>query len=142
VGGQPFNEEAYALAKGANVDGGDAFVEPDTQAVLIRAASGNAFYGNFINVSDRFLGVRFQVSGQTHYGWIGFRSVTHGSTIQAVLAGWAYETQPEKPIRAGDRGEADSARLRPVQPTSLQLLAMGHTGIADRQKRIEAQTQG
>jgi len=119
-----------ALRKGSKIGMPDNFNSQDTEQVLAEES-----FGNFANVINRFLGVRFLIDGQVHYGWIGFRSVSPGPT--AKLAGWAYETEPNKPIAAGDRGEAaDSASVPSAAPTSLQLLAMGHTGIADRQRRI------
>lgn len=88
--------------------------------------------GNFNDVTDRFLGVRFLINGETHYGWIGFRSVI-GFTAQ--LNGWAYETVPNRPIRAGDRGQGDSATLRSAEPSSLELLAAGNVAMADWRRR-------
>jgi hypothetical protein len=78
------------------------------------------------------------INGEVHYGWVGFRSVSVvNSRLTAVLGGWAYETEPNKPIVAGDEGEGmESNTMSSLRPTSLQLLAMGHTGIADRQRRI------
>ena len=75
------------------------------------------------------------IDGEIHYGWIGFRSTDLGV---AKLAGWAYETEPNTPIIVGDRGAANSASggFQIAEPTSLQLLAMGHTAVADRQRRL------
>jgi hypothetical protein len=96
--------------------------------------SGTHSFGPFAHTLSRFLGVRFLVSGQVHYGWIGFRKV---NKFTGTLLGWAYETEPNKPILAGDTGESkESSQTLSAEPTSLQLLAMGHTGIADRQRRI------
>jgi hypothetical protein len=91
--------------------------------------------GFFYNGTDRFLGVRFLFKGETHYGWIQFRSVFF---FTARLGGWAYETVPNKPILAGDRGEEHSATLRSAEPTSLELLAAGNVAMVDwRRRRAE-----
>jgi hypothetical protein len=130
-----------ALTKGQTIGRGDNFSPFGFMAGL--SSSGGGGFGSWANVTNRFLGVKFQVNGQTHYGWIGFRNVkADNHAIRAVLAGWAYETDPNKAIIAGDKGLDDSATLGVIEPTSLELLALGHTGIADRQKRISAQTQG
>jgi hypothetical protein len=102
--------------------------------------------GQFVAARRRFLGVKFLIQGQTHYGWVGFRSVTfHGSHGFAVnLAGWAYETEPNTAIIAGVRpsgGEAEwsSGSPRPAaQPTSLELLARGNVALADWRRRKAA----
>jgi hypothetical protein len=61
-----------------------------------------------------YLGVRFQAADGLHYGWIRVR--LPGSNLGAggfpfeltpVAVDWAYETKPNKPIRAGD---IDSSR--------------------------------
>jgi hypothetical protein len=68
--------------------------------------SSGRVIGNFPFTTDRALGVRFKFSGPTandeHYGWIGFRKF---SACQGQLAGWAYETVPGRPIKAGQTQE-------------------------------------
>ena len=93
--------------------------------------------GFFLDTTNRFLGVQFLINGQVHYGWIGFRSVKATPMLAATLGGCAYETESNTPIIAGDtgRGEGDSAALQ-AGPTSLELLAAGHTAIAERRRRI------
>jgi hypothetical protein len=122
---------AEVLERGAEIGRGQTF-----GAIGEMAGFGGHGSGSWTNVSNRFVGVRFIINGQFHFGWIGFRHVNDDAT--ARLAGWAYETEPNKPILAGDRGEKESSEMR-AEPTSLELLALGHTGIADRQRRIAAQ---
>jgi len=122
-----------ALIRGSQIRGKGVFAN---SGLLASAGSRRAF-GNFLNIIHRFLGVRFLINGEAHYGWIGFRRC---NGFAASLVGWAYETEPDKPILAGDRGEgAGSASVYSPESTSLQLLALGHTGIANRQRRIAAQ---
>lgn len=109
---------------------------------------------NCAGVIGRFLGLKFEVGGKTHYGWAGFSNVLvgyDGFNIRAQLVGIAYEDVPGKPIRAGQTsGTADdpmfggepgigsvepevSAEPEPisqsVQPATLGLLALGAQGI-------------
>ena len=137
------NRGQAALMAGANIGPGDVFANSGYMVLVCTAPSCAGTHGSWINVADRFLGVKFLINGQVHYGWIGFRRVGEKlSPFTARFSGWAYETEPNKPIRAGDRGESDdSASVYSPEPTSLQLLALGHTGIADRQRRIAAPPQ-
>ncbi|MCF8145132.1 MAG: IPTL-CTERM sorting domain-containing protein [Deltaproteobacteria bacterium] len=60
--------------------------------------------GNFIN-QEGFLGVRFQIDGNTHYGWIAFEGTWDPpGWSEGRIAGWAYEDVPGKSIAAGDQG--------------------------------------
>ncbi len=56
-------------------------------------------------VRNRYLGLKFVVGGEVHYGWARL-SVTLGHNRQlddvvGTLTGYAYETVPDKPIIAG-----------------------------------------
>jgi len=56
-------------------------------------------------VRSRYLGLKFVVNGEVHYGWARL-SVTLGHERQlddvvGTLTGYAYETVPDKPITAG-----------------------------------------
>lgn len=46
-----------------------------------------------------YLGVRFQISGETHYGWIRF--MADDDLKNGRIMDWAYEDQPNTPIKAG-----------------------------------------
>jgi len=52
--------------------------------------------GNWLN-SSGYLGLSFQIEGQTYYGWA---SLTVGEDT-ATLTGYAYENTPGTPINAG-----------------------------------------
>ncbi len=54
--------------------------------------------GEFIGEKG-YIGVRFKISGQTHYGWIQFAS--DENVKNGMILDWAYEDQADKPIRAG-----------------------------------------
>jgi hypothetical protein len=70
-------------------------------------------------VKNRYLGLRFQIKGKTHYGWA---RLNFPSPQLARLTGYAYETIPNKPIIAGKtKGADDSVE----QPATLGRLALG-----------------
>ena len=115
---------ALALAKNTRIGPENAF--------RAFALMQTPFYGGYWRgAKSRCLGVRFLINGEVHYGWIGFREV-RGFSV-ARLYGWAYETVPDKEILAGDTGTAAPA----IQPTSLEILATGHSGVAERRKRLD-----
>jgi len=132
--GFPFGDAA-ALKRGNPIGSSAVFTKNGLMAYGLSGGRRGHFWGT----SDRYLGVKFAINGEVHYGWIGFRKVN--LRFIAVLGGWAYETVPNTPIRAGEEGgESDFEALLSgepaVEPTSLELLAMGRVGIADRQRRI------
>ena len=145
----------YGSAPGLGANGGASnkvatigpyqFAEPLNRTARIEkghpfaawAIMSSAFgYLLWHDAADKFLGVRFLINGEVHYGWIGFRSVTVAyPVITAKLGGWAYETAPGKSILAGDTGSGSAQSQGEIQPTSLQMLAAGHAAIEHRRKR-------
>lgn len=103
----------------------------------------NSFFftnGPFANTTDRFLGLKFTLNGQPHYGWARFSSVKagfNGSTpvVVAVLTGYAYETVANRAIIAGQTMSEsaslpDSFEAPQVSHTaSLGMLALGAPGL-------------
>ena len=76
--------------------------------------------GNWRNVNNRYLGVKFQIGGQTHYGWVRM-SINVISTYGAYdlnITGFAYETVANQSIVAGQTkgAHATGAQLAVPQP--------------------------
>jgi hypothetical protein len=100
--------------------------------------SQSSVFGQFANTFQRYLGLKFVVKGQTHYGWARFSAVkatANSPMVKALLTGYAYETTANKPIMAGQTADAASL-LRPEsgatiapQPASLGMLAVGYSGL-------------
>jgi hypothetical protein len=90
-------------------------------------------------VKNRYLGLRFMVKGEPHFGWARL-TVTGGCRLTATLTGYAYETVPNRAIVAGKKTGTDGANLErsdsatltaPIsQPGSLGGLAMGASGLS------------
>ena len=115
------------------------------------AISGNneghygAWAGTGAGVQHRYLGLKFKIHGETHFGWARFNVtvIQQGTTIQATLTGYAYETVPNKPIITGKTrgpeadGEATSATVSESapMPASLGLLARGCSGLVAWRRR-------
>lgn len=120
--------DALPLRKNTQIGAGQGF-----RALGIMESSDIYGGNDWRNLKDRYLGVRFLINGEVHYGWIGFREV-RVFPIAAKLYGWAYETVPDMPILAGDTGTTASLD-NSIHPTSLEILASGHTAIDQRRKR-------
>ena len=59
--------------------------------------------GRWDNVDNRYLGMKFTINGKVHYGWarLSVTNLKDKFRITATLTGYAYETIPNKPIKAG-----------------------------------------
>lgn len=56
-----------------------------------------AYDGTMVPPETAYFGVRFQLGGADHFGWV---QIEEGVSDQSVLA-WAYETTPRQAIAAG-----------------------------------------
>ncbi|MBN2523367.1 MAG: T9SS type A sorting domain-containing protein [Bacteroidales bacterium] len=76
---------------------------------LVYTASGtNSYaygYGDFFG-TQKFVGVRFYIGADQHYGWIRVRLGDYIYPLTVI--DWAYESTPETGILAGDGGDTDS----------------------------------
>ncbi|HEY6770027.1 MAG TPA: hypothetical protein VI386_35250 [Candidatus Sulfotelmatobacter sp.] len=126
---------AAVLPKGAKVGPAAPF---DQQAALFEN-SGSYTRGAMSHCKwhdahrGAFLGLKFVINGQTHYGWA---HVTTGYQT-ATITGYAYETAPNQPIHTGTTSgpvEHASISAMPVassaQRATLGLLAAGECGLA------------
>ena len=139
---------ALALVRGAKIgpsahfsSGKSAAIE-DSHANFGYTNSGKFFYSKDIfgkwgnNPKDRYLGVRFLISGQTHYGWIRLTVTTAAhEPISATITAYAYETVANKRILAGESGASTSAatvenKMEQPAQASLGMLALGTNGLA------------
>jgi hypothetical protein len=113
-----------------------------TDQVAVAMARGSCFYGRcFVSgpwqrETDKYLGVRFNIKGQTHYGWARFSVKFNGYVkVTVTLTGYAYETQANTAILAGDKGPTEeAAELEATKPSvvrspSLGLLSLGAIGL-------------
>lgn len=68
-------------------------------------------YGNWIGATDKYLGVRFQIGSNTHYGWVRLSVTAGGDSI--IIKEYAYQMLPGVGLTAGqlvginDAGEVD-----------------------------------
>ena len=145
---------AAALRRGAPIGPRQRFITGASYfgEVMVRdgcSVEGSCFsIGQWVNVNNRYLGLKFQIGGKIHYGWARLSvEVQQDHKITGTLTGYAYETIENKGIRAGQTvSEAAAAAAEPnltksaghgpaitaagpasdaVQPASLGQLALG-----------------
>ena len=97
------------------------------------------FIGPWANAVNRYLGMKFQINGQTHYGWarLSVANFIHGGAV--VITGYAYETVANRKILEGHvSGPASVSEI--IEPNrltapgrsagSLSALALGAPGLS------------
>jgi hypothetical protein len=146
------NGRPYAAALPArNQVGPDSPFQAGYSSQVLARSGGSAystfFDGPWFKQPKAYLGVKFVINGQTHYGWV---RVTMGSYIDSyTIVGYAYETVPNKAISTGQTsGPVRVSTLKPPGPNhsqaeaSLGLLARGADGLAvwrrDRDAKVVA----
>jgi hypothetical protein len=122
---------AVAMSRGQQVGPKGAFSGGlEVMAELTSRANSSGVFGSWINVNNRYLGVRFYIKGKVHYGWARLNvQVQLPLSVTATLTGYAYETVPNKPIIAGKIKGPD------VEPASLGRLAEGSAGLAPGRRK-------
>lgn len=136
---------ASALAAGANIGPSDHF-RVGTYGVVAERSTGKEInsthttrnlYGKWGgDPQNRYVGVKFQIQGKTHYGWIRMTVNTDfPAGMSATITAYAYETVANKAIKAGS---TKSAALNVAQVNkgvtrgsagSLGMLALGSEGL-------------
>lgn len=126
---------ASALNRGAHIGPSAHFASSKGGIVIereIHYSSAGAYYGNWYYRVHSVLGVKFQIKGQTHYGWI---RITSDVGIPRTIEGWAYETVASKPVIVGQGGSSRDASVLPIAlpaatktGPSLGMLALGAEG--------------
>jgi len=106
---------AAALNRGLTIGPNQSFYPASGMAAVVKGYPlwGGCHYfqwlaGDWANVSNRYLGLEFQINGRTHYGWARLSVQVGYVYVNATLTGYAYETIPGKSIIAGKtHGPAD-----------------------------------
>jgi len=129
---------ASALAGRVMVGASGHFLSSKSQLMegcLIMQGTAVVSDGKWINAKSKYLGLKFVIHGQTHFGWARISVRKSGCSITAVLTGYAYETVANKSIftgkTSGPTDAADSTSLieSPVL-ASIGLLAQGFPALS------------
>lgn len=112
--------DASALPKGAGMGPGRHVLGGG--AIMADTGYNGYHLGFWFNVNQAYLGIRFAINGETHYGWARVE-VTHkfAPAWRVVVTGYAYETVPNKRIIAGETKGPDML----AEPATLGRLALG-----------------
>jgi hypothetical protein len=129
------NNTVSALPAGVTIGGKGKFAASHFFMGLVAATDGEApyYFGPWAppdgNVKEHYVGLKFVINGETHYGWARFnvqiRQPLKGN-VQAVLTGYAYETVPNTPIMVGKTSGAEEAATPPATLGQLAAGAAGH----------------
>jgi hypothetical protein len=136
-----------ALRYGAKIQRGDRFITSGLEMLASFCcdrgkSSSMHWFGPWAKggkgVRNRYLGLKFKIKGQYHFGWARLTVKTTSDNFIAILTGYAYESIPGKAIIAGKTKGPD---VITVQPASLGHLAAGASAIPTwRVKRTAATT--
>jgi hypothetical protein len=132
------SESAFALPAGVQVGPGQPFVASNVRVRLAlqenrhrtSTVGKSYFQGQWANggkgVKNHYLGVKFLISGEVHYGWVRLTI-----SKNPLLTGWAYETEANAPIVTGFPQSNGPGAIgeESNSPASLGVLARGADGL-------------
>jgi hypothetical protein len=115
---------AAAMSAGVTLDSAANFQSAPRGLVLggvFLGSTGESHQGGFLNVETAYLGLKFLVNGQVHFGWARIKFISPGSYATASIAGYAYESVPNQPIVVGKTSgtaEKTQQNREPASPTA------------------------
>jgi hypothetical protein len=121
------------LSNSSNIGAGSSFGFGGTLA-----AAGNFFpsYGSWLpgpGGASGFLGIQFELSGNTHHGWA---NITVNPDFSTTLHSFAYEACPDEDIHIGSTSGGATCDAGAVpEPHSAALMALGAAGIVALRRR-------
>jgi hypothetical protein len=66
-------------------------------------------HGPWVHANDRYLGLKFIINGETHFGWARLDvHCVYPHPVTALLTGYAYETVANKPLVTGQTHGPDA----------------------------------
>ena len=147
----PLGPYASALAKGGNIGPSAHFSSSQARGQIIMerllgsesASIHVTYYGKWVVNTPHYLGVKFIINGQTHYGWV-LATVSTNEELSGTVTEFAYETEANKKITAGatsDTAPGDSSAAQAMSPIgpSLGMLARGADALpAWRREPLQA----
>ncbi|MGH9496691.1 MAG: hypothetical protein ACRD3B_16960 [Candidatus Sulfotelmatobacter sp.] len=132
--GPAFPGSAGALPGGAPIGPKQAFIPVSSNNVFLALRGYYVGYyysgGSWLGGKNAYLGLKFMIHGEVHFGWA--RLTVPKNLKSVILTGYAYETTPNKPLKAGQTSEAASDEVKsadtwllPANGPSLGMLARG-----------------
>jgi probable HAF family extracellular repeat protein len=116
--------EAAALQSGVQIDSSQSFYGGNSLMYQKVTGCGGGTYGQWLYTYRLYLGLKFLIAGQVHYGWAQLSTHAGGTD---TLYGFAYETIPGMAIKTGQILDSpdepgigpDSAESQDSGPTAL-----------------------
>jgi len=95
-------------------------------------------YGNWINATDKYLGLRYFVGANLHYGWIRFTIDCNSASNTVTLKDYAYNSVAEQGILAGQTviGIDEASALKTKAFTSGDMLKVTFDQAANGQVNL------
>jgi hypothetical protein len=86
----PFAMNAGDSISGTNTNWRNANMNGGLQYMAIEY--GPYTFGNWLGANDKYLGVRFMIGNDTHYGWVRLSVTSDADSI--IIKDFAYQAQP------------------------------------------------
>lgn len=124
--------EADTLLLNDVVDGSLAYVNSSTPSVfpgvgLGADAGGMTTIGKFSGKGTKYVGVKFEIGGFVHYGWI--RLTINANSTVCTIDSYGYETTANTPINAGKMADGGFASVE-------ELLVEGKVFLKDQELQL------
>jgi hypothetical protein len=121
---------ASAVAKGGEIGPQQKFGNRDLYLYIDWFGSANQNSGSWNKVEYAYVGLKFMIGGQVHYGWARVKFPFTGRGIRlGSIYGYAYESTPNRPIVAGQTsGAAPEGNAENLHGT-LGMLAAGAPAV-------------
>ncbi|MBC8048146.1 MAG: T9SS type A sorting domain-containing protein [Fimbriimonadaceae bacterium] len=122
IGYYGFLPYGSALNSGDAIGTGGDFISFYNVAFLA-SIYGGVTYGAFADQTDKYLGVKFIVGGNTHYGWIRMDGTV--APVSLTIKDYAYDATPDTEIAAGDMGGGGGLTCETPSVTVVNVLSTG-----------------
>lgn len=114
-------EYPFAMNAGDAISAGNTnWVNTDFQT--LNSSSCDNFSSNWCGVTDKYLGLRFKIAGNTHYGWARLDVPLNSGNW--TIKDYAYNSVAGSPI---DAGETNTAGQKDTFANSVTIVAMKKT---------------
>jgi hypothetical protein len=122
---------ASAVPAGVTIGPKEKFV-PDgymVHQVYSRSGNINQNSGTWQKVEFAYVGLKFLINGQVHYGWARVKFPYPSGYKYPSIYGYAYESTPNTPIVTGQTSGTAPTHAAAEVPASLGTLATGASGL-------------
>jgi len=136
--------DVRAMPAGAKIGPGATFYKSAAlMASVYYGGGGLNLGGKWVDKTGYYLGLRFQINGEIHYGWarMNVQVNTTKLTVSSRITGYAYETTPNKPIAAGQTHDEIALLRVPLSaPKTHAQLDMRHRAPVDKPAQAQLPT--